>query len=240
VRTVIIIAALCALLSPGAQAKDAPPDFSGIWTWFGSGPGRADPTAGWPKEPPFTKEAQEKVAAYRALVAPRGDTPGGHCVGTGMPGSMLGSGGYPMEIIQRPGQITVIYEAHTEIRRIYIGAPQVDPADQVPSRNGYSTGRWQGDTLVVETAFLKEAVDQAAAHSEDAKVVERYRLGKDEKGEKLLTAELTLTDPRFYTRPVTVTKKWRPLANGRMMLYECSEPEWEDHLEALRKEAAPK
>jgi hypothetical protein len=234
----LAVVALCATaFSPVLAAKDPPrPDFSGVWTWFGSGPGRAD--ASWPKDPPFTKEAQEKVAAYRALVAPTGDTPGGHCVGTGMPGSMLGSGGYPMEIIQRPEQITVIYEAHTEIRRIYIGAPPVDPADQVPSRNGYSTGKWDGDTLVVETGFLKEAVDQAAAHSEEAKIVERYRLAKGEKDERVLTAELTLTDPRFYTRPVTVTKKWRPLEKGRMMLYECSEPEWEDHLEALRKAAA--
>ena len=110
----------------------------------------------------------------------------------------------------------------------------------MPSRNGYSTGRWEGDTLVVETAFLKEAIDQAAAHSDQATIVERYRLAKGEKGEKLLTAELTMTDPRFYTKPVTVTKKWRPLENGRMMLYECSEPEWEDHLEALRKEAPAK
>jgi hypothetical protein len=241
VRTAIVIAAMGAVFAPALQARDAPrPDFSGVWTWFGSGAGRVDPSSAWPKEPPFTKEAQEKVAEYRALVAPAGDTPGGHCVGTGMPGSMLGSGGYPMEIIQRPEQITVIYEAHTEIRRIYIDAPKIDPKDQVPSRNGYSTGRWDGDTLVVETAFLKEAVDQNAAHSDEATIVERYRLAKGEKGEKVLTAELTLTDPRFYTRPVTVTKKWRPLENGRMMLYECSEPEWEDHLEALRKEAAAK
>jgi hypothetical protein len=239
VRTALVLAALGAVLSSSVVAKEAsPPDFSGVWTWLGSGAGRADPAGAWPKEPPFTREAQQKVAEYRALVAPTGDTPGGHCVGTGMPGSMLGSGGYPMEIIQRPEQITVIYEAHTEVRRIYLKAAPIDPSDQVPSRNGYSTGKWEGDTLVVETAFLKEAVDQTAAHSEEAKILERYRLAKGDKGEKLLTAELTLTDPRFYTKPVTVTKKWRPLENGRMMLYECSEPEWEDHLEALRKAAA--
>jgi hypothetical protein len=239
VRAAAIVAVLSgcqsAPVQEAPQAAAGPPDFSGIWTWFSTGPGRADPAASWPREPPFTAEASEKVAAYRALVTPTGDSPGGHCVGTGMPGSMLGSGGYPMEIIQRPEQITIIYEAHTEIRRIYIGGPKVDPNDQVPSRNGYSTGRWDGDTLVVETAFLKEQVDQAAAHSEEARIVERYRLGTSDQGEKLLTAELTLTDPRFYTQPVTVTKRWRALAGGRMMLYECSEPEWEDHLEALRQ-----
>ena len=44
---------------------------------------------------PMTEIAKQKVAAYRALVAATGDTPGGFCLGTGMPGSMLGSGGYP-------------------------------------------------------------------------------------------------------------------------------------------------
>src|SRR5690606_423815 len=119
----------------------------------------------------------------------------------------LGSGGYPMEIIQRPEQVTIIYEAHTEIRRIYIGAPPVDPADLVPSRNGYSTGYWDGDTLVVETIALKEAVDQMSAHSDEATILERYRLTRDEKGNRILTAELTLADLRFYTKPITVTKQ---------------------------------
>src|SRR5688572_4328548 len=64
---------------------------------------------------PMTEVAKQKVAAYRALVSPLGETPGGYCLGTGMPGSMLGSGGYPMEILQRPEQMIVVYEAHSEI-----------------------------------------------------------------------------------------------------------------------------
>ena len=52
---------------------------------------------------------------------------------------MLGSGGYPMEWIQRPEQITVIYEAHNEVRRIYIDQPRPDPKDLVPSRDGSFT-----------------------------------------------------------------------------------------------------
>jgi hypothetical protein len=45
---------------------------------------------------------------------------GGNCLGTGMPGPMPGSGGYPMEIHRRPEQIIVVSEAHSEIRRIYL------------------------------------------------------------------------------------------------------------------------
>jgi hypothetical protein len=230
---------LTMVLAPSLYATNARPDFSGVWTWNREAGQAGRNDASWPKDPPFTKEAKEKVDAYEALVAPSGATPGGYCVGYGMPAAMLGSGGYPMEIIQRPEQITVIYEAHTEIRRIYIGR-KIDARDIVPSRDGTSFGRWEGDTLVVETIGLKEAVDQNSAHSEEARIVERYRLGKDEKGRKILTAEMTMTDPRFYTKPVTATKKWLAAENGRMMPYDCTEPAWEDHLEKLRKEAAAK
>jgi hypothetical protein len=228
----------CSLLASFAQAADAPkPDFSGVWTWNreNGGAGRAEPV--FPRDPPFTPEAKAKVTEYRALVDPQGLTPGGACVGSGMPASMLGSGGYPMEWIQRPEQITVIYEAHSEIRRIYIAPVPANTSDLIPSRNGSSFGRWEGDTLVVETIALKEAVDQASAHSDKAKVVERYSMAKNDKGRKVLTAEMTLTDPVFYTKPVTVTKKWLAVENGKLLPYDCTEPQWEDLLDKLRQEA---
>jgi hypothetical protein len=136
--------------------------------------------------------------------------------------------------------MTVIYEAHNELRRIYIGGAKVDPGDLFATRNGYSAGRWEGDTLVVETSFLTESVDSRMAHSDQARIVERYRLSKDAAGNKVLTAEMTMTDPVFYTKPVTQTKRWSGLPNGRMLPYECNEPAWMDHLEKLAKEAATK
>lgn len=236
---------LAAVLAGGvlgtAQAGDTPPDFSGVWTFYNPGGGGFRRGAGAPEPLPFTEIAQRKVAEYQALVAPGGDTPGGFCVGTGMPGSMLGSGGYPMEIIQRPEQITVIYEAHTEIRRIYMNGRVVPDEDLFPTRNGYSAGRWEGDTLVVDTKALAEQVDQQYAHSSNARVVERYRLSKDEAGKDILTAEMTLTDPEFYTKPVTATKRWtRAEADARMLPYECNEPTWLNHLQSLAKRTAGK
>src|SRR5262249_57852017 len=115
---------------------------------------------------------------------------------------MLGSGGYPMEIIQRPDQITIIYEAHNEIGRVYFGNRIIPEKDRLSERNGYSTGRWEGSTLVVETTKLDEQVDQRYAHSEAARIVERYTL-TEENGQKVLSAEMTLTDPAFYTAPVS-------------------------------------
>ena len=153
----------------------------------------------------MTDEAKKKVAAYRALVTPTGDTPGGYCLGTGMPGSMLGSGGYPMEIHQRPEQMIIVYEAHSEIRRVYLGDRIVPDEDRIPGRNGHSSGRWEGDTLVVETTHLVEQVDQQYAHSDQAKIVERYRLThRAPRARKVLVAEMTMTDPVFYTQPVKV------------------------------------
>lgn len=144
-----------------------------------------------------------------------------------------------MEVIQRPEQVTIIQEAHSELRRIFINQPRVAESDLFPTRNGYSTGRWEGDSLVVETSDLQESVDQGSAHSDAARVVERFRLGRDAKGRKILTDELTLTDPHFYTRPVTVTKTWIAMKpGGRMLDYECNEPTWEDHLEKLAEQAA--
>ena len=242
--TIAGLIAVSSLVLSVAQAADAPkPDFSGIWTNYRApgapaGPGRAD-TAAFPRDPPFTAEAKSKIAEYRALVEPQGLTPGGACVGYGMPSSMLSSGGYPMEWIQRPEQVTVIYEAHSEIRRIYVG-PAPNPHDLIPSRDGNSYAHWEGDTLVVETIGLKEAVDQGSAHSDKAKIVERYSIGKDDTGRKVLTAEMTLTDPVFYTKPVNATKKWLAVENGRLLPYDCTEPAWEDQLDKLRQEAKDK
>lgn len=226
---------LFAMLLSVRGAIAGEPDFSGIWTWYAT-PGQ--PAFGRPTvDLPFTETARKKVEEYRALVAKDGDNPGGWCLGTGMPGSMLGSGGYPMEVIQRPEQITIIYEAHQEIRRIFIGEGRFPEADLFPDRNGYSAGHWEGDTLVVNTTHLKEQVDQTYAHGAGAEIVERYRLARSEDGKPVLEAEMTMTDPEFYTQPVTSLKRWSPVPGGRLLSYECNEPAWEDHIEDLRKAA---
>jgi hypothetical protein len=210
---------------------------SGVWTTYQQGQRGQGGQRGNQAELPYTAEAKRKIEEYQGLVRPAGDTPGGYCLGTGMPGSMLGSGGYPMEVIQRQDQITIVYEAHNEIRRVYFGDRILPMADRLSERDGYSAGRWEGDTLVVETTNLKEQVDQRYAHSEQAKIVERYRLS-EENGRKVLTAEMTMTDPAFYTKPVSEVKKWSIVPNGFLMTYECNEPAWLRRLEQLRKSQA--
>jgi hypothetical protein len=235
----VFAAVVVTLLGLGAAAVAAAaerPDFTGVWGTYRE-PGAAPPRRGAPGPAlPLKPEAKAKIEAYHALVDPTGETPGGFCLGTGMPGAMLGSGGYPMEIVQHDNLLLVVYEAHTEVRHIYLGE-RAKEQDLFADRNGYSFGHWEGDKLIVETTHLKEAVDQARyPHSDEAKIVEEYRLVKNDDGSKLLVAAMTLTDPKFYTQPITAEKKWQLEPGVRLLPYECNEPTWENHLEELAKQ----
>jgi hypothetical protein len=242
--------AAAAVLAPSALAQEGQtPDFTGVWTSYISGagaPGLRGGTDIAANQVSLTPEGQAKVDAFRALTNDTDYSPGAYCVGSGMPGSMIGSGPYPMEIIQRPEQITVIYEAHAEIRRIFLGPriDEIDPEDVFPERNGFSVARWEGDTLVVETDHLVEQVDSRYPHSDQAKIVERYTLSTEDVGEgeppkTVLTAEMTMTDPEFLAEPYVTTKKWQKVPQGRLMNYECAEPQWLDAIEMLEAGESP-
>jgi hypothetical protein len=227
-----LIAAVCSLAT--VNAAEPRQDWSGVWGAYVE-PGQAPfGRPGRGLDLPFTAEGKKRVDAYRSLVAAGSDSPGAHCLGSGMPESMMFSGGYPMEIIQRPEQITIIYEAHSEIRRLYFGDKVLPEADRVPGRSGYSVARWDGDTLIVESASLREQEDQMYPHSDQARIEERYHQETDAKGTRVLVAEMTLTDPLFYTQPVTAKKKWAFDPKGVLLPYECNEETWLDHLEKLK------
>lgn len=221
-----------ALAMPVLAQDPDKPDFSGVWTTYrgGGGPGAFNRDGGG--ETQLTELAQQKVAAYRAVTEGTNHSPGAYCVGSGMPGSMTGSGGYPMEILQHKDQINVTYEAHKEIRRIYIGDHDFDMNAIFPERNGFSVAHWEGDTLVVETTHLMEQVDTRAPHSEEAVITERYTLAVED-GRRVITNEWTMTDPLFLVEPMSGTKRWMELEGGRLLNYECTEPEWDDIVQRL-------
>jgi hypothetical protein len=237
-------------LAAAAYAADEPltpqRDFSGVWTTYAE-PGAA-PAArrgAAPPEPPFTAEGRRRRDEYRKLVgegidasaAVSGDNPGAHCVVYGMPTMMQSAGGYPIEFIHRPEQLTIIYEVESETRRVYMPGHGVPPEKRLPVRQGYSEGRWDGDTLVVTTTDLSDGQDQRSyPHSEEATMVERMRLIPDAKVGKILDYELTMTDPIYYTAPVTFTKRWMPLKDGHIMAYNCTEEPWLRLLEKRREQ----
>ena len=145
---------------------------------------------------------------------------------------MLGSGGYPMEIIQRPDQITIIYEAHNEIRRVYFGNRILPVADRLPERNGYSTGRWEGNTLVVETTNYKGGhaplINLAVVgsppgnrfpHSDQMKTAERITRLNDQ----MWLYEIKTEDPVILTRSFTVRYPMRHDPNYEWWEYACHE-----------------
>jgi hypothetical protein len=101
-----------------------------------------------------------------------------------------------------------------------------------PERNGFSVGHWEGDKLVVETTHLVEQVDSRTPHSDQARIVERYSLGIED-GRRVITNQWTMTDPLFYEAPLTGEKKWAELEGGRLLNYECTEPQWAEIVERL-------
>jgi hypothetical protein len=225
------------LLSITCAAAAAPPDLSGIWTMNADGKAGAalNGVGDFEKTAPFTPLARRKLTEYHALVDATGDTPGAHCVPHGMPLAVFLGGGYPVEFVQRPEQLTIIYETYNEVRRVFLDGRRIDPRDILPSRGGMSWGHWEGDTLVVETTGLTESIDQPTAHSANARIIERYT-PRTEGGRRRLGVEVTINDPEFYTAPPKLTRQYTLMSEGRMLDYNCTEPDWEDHLEMLRKQ----
>src|SRR6185369_9538402 len=227
------------LLAISFASLAATPDLTGIWAMQPDG--RALPALNgvgdFEKTAPFTPLARNKLAEYHSLVDPTGDTPGAHCVPHGMPLAVFLGGGYPVEFIQRPEQLTIIYETHNEVRRVFLDGRKIDEKDVLPSRDGTSRGHWEGNSLVVETSGLQESIDQATAHSENARIVERYT-PFTAGGLRRLGVEVTIYDPEFYTSPPTLKRTYTQLADSPMLDYDCPEPDWEDHLESLRQQRA--
>ncbi|MEO6186919.1 MAG: hypothetical protein ABIP38_06625, partial [Steroidobacteraceae bacterium] len=56
-------------------------------------------------------------------------------------------------------------------------------------------------------------------------------------GRRILSVEMTMTDPKFYTKPVTLQKRWAQVPNGRVLPYECTAETWYERIEAMAKKA---
>ncbi len=108
----------------------------------------------------------------------------------------------PRRIIQTSGVIAILYESYHQYRQILLdGRPLPEPSQ--PAFLGYSVGRWEGDTLVVETNGLNDKgwLDMNGhPQTETTHITERFR----RRNFGHIDLELTIDDPKTYTRPWTV------------------------------------
>jgi hypothetical protein len=161
--------------------------------------------------------------------APEHETPWVRCITRGVPGGMFPAGyNNAYEIIQIPGYVVIVYEMIHDTRIIPLdGRPHV--GDGIRLWNGDSRGRFEGDTLVVETTNYndKGSIATSAAtgrirgipHSNELHVVERFtRVDED-----TINYVVTVTDPKVYTAPWTVALPLNRDDSYRMFEYACHE-----------------
>jgi hypothetical protein len=167
------------------------------------------------EEEPLTAEAAAVMRHYQPK-----DAPHLHCLPAGPPFAMFIA---PFKILQTPQEIVIMFELHDPPRQIYLDARPL-ARDPEPSWMGYSSGRWQGDTLVTDTVgFNGKAPLDAFGHprSESMLVVERFR--RRDFGH--MDVEMTFDDPKFYTRPFTVKGRFQLLPDSDVLEYVCLENE---------------
>ena len=126
------------------------------------------------------------------------DNPEAHCLPMGI--VQLHTQGPPRKFIQTPRELVILYEASSERREIFIDGRGLPTDDPQPWYNGYSAGRWDGDTLVVETMQFRDGgwLDIIGSPLSDAgKVTERFRRPTYGRME----IDVTIEDKKLYTRP---------------------------------------
>jgi hypothetical protein len=157
------------------------------------------------------------------------ETPWVRCITRGFPAGMFPAGyNNAYQIVQIPGSVVIASEMIHETRIIPLdGRPKL--GSNIRLWNGDSRGRWEGDTLVVETTNFndKGSIATSAAtgrirgipQSEALSVVERFTLS----GQNRIDYQVTITDPKVYSKPWTVAMPLNRDNNYEMFEYSCHE-----------------
>jgi hypothetical protein len=214
--------AVTALL-PAQPAKT--PDFTGAWAPFSGGRGGdpkiAPPPAGQLVLKPEYAKPYEARRAAEAEAAKRGEqlaTAGAQCIPYGVP-TMMAVAVYPVEFIQTAKQVTIISEAFSEVRRVYLDRPQAPIDDVAPGYYGRSVGHWDGETLVVDTIGIKPTVNgyRGMPHSEKMHITERIKLVTPD----VLHDQITIEDPVVLEKPMVYTLAYRRMPDYEMVEFVC-------------------
>jgi hypothetical protein len=196
----------------GTKAPFDPRDISGVWRLAGGNVPRVPTLSN--DVPPMTAWGEERFNANKPSFGPRavvpalGNDPIAQCNPLGLPRIHFFS--WPLEIVQTRDKVIQVFEWTRVYRDIWIDGRDL-PIDWEPRWYGYSVGRWEGDTFVVDSIGYDErtwADHFGHPHSEEMRLQERYRrVDRD-----TLELTMTLNDPKTYTKPwVSETKILKPL-----------------------------
>ena len=206
------------LSAPVPRTPDGKPQLAGLWR---PSPGLTGDIARnlKPGEVPFQPWAETLYKQRRANDSK--DDPTANCIVGGVPRSDLV--GYPFKILQVPGMVVILYEAVHSYRQIFTDGREL-PKDPNPQWFGYSVGRWEGDTFVVTSVgFNDNAWLDNFGHpgTESMKVTERFR----RKDFGHMDVQITIDDPKAYTKPWDVTLPLVYQPDTEMIEYICTENE---------------
>ena len=203
------------LKAPAPRTPDGKPDFSGMW--FANVPSKdycrkriASRKSAWRASRstsassskdglPYTEWSKEQMKMRRANGGR--EDPHTYCMPPNFPRAWT----LPqyIRIVQTPGMMVVLHEFNAAYREVYLdGRPLPDNPN--PTWNGYSTGHWEGDTLVIETNGIRDDMwldIQGSPMTESARVTERLK--RINFG--LMQIEIAVNDPKAYTKPWSVT-----------------------------------
>ena len=202
-------------------ALDALPDWGGIWFVIAERPAAGSPP------PPEPKLKGEYLARREAWVAEARARDGvvrrtrSNCSPPGMP-RIMRLAQYPYEFIFAPGRVTVNQEAWMQTRTIWTDG-RAHEEDPDPTFMGDSVGRWEGDTLVVETRAIWDEleIDTGWPHSDQFRLTERISL--DPENPDVLVNRMRMDDPEALAEPFEVTTRYRRDRYGKLIEFQCAE-----------------
>jgi hypothetical protein len=228
------------LSAPAPRLADGKPDFSGVWENDGYDPRRGEGLGAVPKTvffaiandlgtPPYQPWAAD-IAKKRSAEFGK-DNPDARCLPLGI--LQLMAHPLPKKILHMPGVLAFLHERNMEFRQIFTDARPL-PVDPNPSWSGYSSGKWDKDTLVVQTIGFRDGLWADFAGSPltgAARITERFQ--RPTYGR--LEVEVTVDDPKAYTRPWTVHLNQHIALDTDLLEYACLENEKDvPHLSGTR------
>ena len=205
------------LTAPAPSTSDGKPDITGLWKVAG---GYVVDIARdlKPGEVPFQPWAQ---ALYNERLKNNSkDDPTASCIIGGVPRSDVVP--YPFKIIETSRMTVILYEAVHSYRQIFTDGRPLPQNDPTPTWFGYSIGKWDGDTFVVETSNIKDGgwIDNNGKPATDAlRVTERFH----RKDFGHLDLQITIDDPKAYTKPWSIQVPFIFQADDELMEYICEE-----------------